>query len=251
MDVQPPLPENVLHWPDSPWLFFNTGTIFSTWFVMILLVVLFWYLARRPKMVPGRGQAFVEMIVDAFRNMVNEALGPKLGPRYVVYFGCLFLFVWFSNLIGLLPTYWIDVTEFKIGTFHFHPIEEPTKDYNTPGILALISLVFIAHLSEIRVKGIGGYFKGYLDPFGFPAGLIMMPLNVVGRAAEFISISFRLFGNIYGGAVIMIVVSGLLFHLVLPPFMMGFFGLFVGTVQAFVFTMLALTYTAIGVTEED
>jgi F-type H+-transporting ATPase subunit a len=72
-----------------------------------------------------------------------------------------------------------------------------------------------------------------------------MPLNVVGEFAKVVSISFRLFGNIMGGSIIIIVVSYLAYGLILPPFLYAFFGLFVGTIQAFVFTVLTLVYIAV------
>ena len=75
----------------------------------------------------------------------------------------------------------------------------------------------------------------------------MMPLNVIGELAKIVSISFRLFGNIMGGAIIILVVSHLTYSLVLPPFLNAFFGLFVGTIQAFVFTMLTVVYISVQV----
>ncbi len=75
----------------------------------------------------------------------------------------------------------------------------------------------------------------------------MAPLNIIGELAKVISISFRLFGNIMGGAIIIIVVSYLVYGILLPPLLNLFFGLFVGTVQAFVFTMLTLVYIAVQV----
>jgi F-type H+-transporting ATPase subunit a len=76
---------------------------------------------------------------------------------------------------------------------------------------------------------------------------IMAPLNIIGELAKVISISFRLFGNIMGGSIIILVVSYLTFNLVTPPFLNAFFGAFVGTIQAFVFTMLTLVYIAVQV----
>ena len=134
--------------------------------------------------------------------------------------------------------------------FDLPAFEEPTSDYNVPLALALLFVVAIGHGAHIRKHGIGGYIKSYFDPGGV-MGLIMFPLNVVGKIAEVVSISFRLFGNIFGGVVILVVVSGLLHHIVLPVGLMAFFGVFVGTVQAFVFTMLALTYISLGVAEDE
>jgi F-type H+-transporting ATPase subunit a len=73
----------------------------------------------------------------------------------------------------------------------------------------------------------------------------MMPLNLIGELAKVVSISFRLYGNIMGGSIIIIVVGHLIYSLVLPPFLNAFFGLFVGTIQAFVFTMLTLVYISV------
>ncbi len=77
--------------------------------------------------------------------------------------------------------------------------------------------------------------------------LIFLPLNIVGELAKVISISFRLFGNILGGGIIIVVVSHLVFNMVLPLGLDLFFVFFVGTVQAFVFTMLTLTYIAVAI----
>ena len=75
----------------------------------------------------------------------------------------------------------------------------------------------------------------------------MAPLNIIGEFAKIVSISFRLFGNIMGGSIIILVVSYLAYSIVLPPFLYAFFGLFVGTVQAFVFTMLTVVYISVQV----
>ena len=118
-------------------------------------------------------------------------------------------------------------------------MEEPTKDINTTLGLGVMGF-FIAHGTAIKVKGFKQYIKEYFEPMFF-----LMPLNVVGEVAKVISISFRLFGNIMGGSIIIVVVTHLAYGLVLPPFLYGFFGLFVGTVQAFVFTMLTLVYISV------
>ena len=100
----------------------------------------------------------------------------------------------------------------------------------------------IAHYAGIKSKGFKAYAKEYCEPMFF-----MMPLNVIGELAKIVSISFRLFGNIMGGSIIILVVSHLVFSVVLPPFLNAFFGLFVGTIQAFVFTMLTVVYISVQV----
>ena len=100
----------------------------------------------------------------------------------------------------------------------------------------------IAHYAGIKTKGFKQYLKEYCEPIFF-----MAPLNVIGELAKVVSISFRLYGNIMGGAIIILVVSHLVYSLVFPPFLVLFFGLFVGSIQAFVFTMLTLVYISLQV----
>jgi F-type H+-transporting ATPase subunit a len=262
---------------------FNHNTVMMCFVTAVVICVSAWLCTRNLSSVPGKAQAAFEMIFGAFDDLVRQSIGHRSGRRYLPWIGSLFLFVWMSNMIGLLP-----IPEGRIGAEPFNDyndngrfdpgefapefdgrgllarkngvhdpgflllpaFEEPTSDYNVPLGLALLFVVAIGHGAHIRKHGFGGYVKSYFDPGGV-IGLVMFPLNVVGKMAEVISISFRLFGNIFGGVVIMIVVGGLVHHLFLPVPMLGFFGIFVGTIQAFVFTMLALTYISLGIAEEE
>jgi F-type H+-transporting ATPase subunit a len=110
---------------------------------------------------------------------------------------------------------------------------------NTPLGLGILGFV-VAHYTGIKYKGWKGYLSAYFEPIAF-----MFPLNIISELAKVVSISFRLYGNIIGGSIIIIVVSSLVYNLVLPPLLNGFFGLFVGAIQAFVFTMLTLVYISV------
>ena len=134
------------------------------------------------------------------------------------------MFLLVSNWLGIIPH-----------------LEEPTKDLNTTLGLGLMGFV-IAHYAGIKSKGFKAYAKEYFQPIFF-----MMPLNLIGELAKIVSISFRLFGNIMGGSIIILVVSYLTYSIVLPPFLYAFFALFVGTIQAFVFTMLTVVYISVQV----
>ena len=261
---------------------FNHGAVMMTFIVALVICFLAWLCTRRLREVPGKAQSLFEQLFTVFENLVTQSIGARSGPRYLPWIGSLFLFLLISNMIGLLP-----IPEVRIGgerfndynhNGHYDPGEfaiesdgeglfakkngrhddgfmlpsfhEPTSDYNIPLALALLFVVMIGHGATIRKHGISGYLKGYFEPGGV-MGIIMFPLNVVGKIAEVVSISFRLFGNIFGGVVILVVVSGLLHHLLLPVGLMGFFGVFVGTIQAFVFTMLALTYISLGIADEE
>jgi F-type H+-transporting ATPase subunit a len=183
------------------------------------------------KQQPGRLQVLLETIVGAFDSLCKSTLGER-GRTYLPFIGSLFIFVWLSNIIGIIPG-----------------LEEPTRDANTPIGLMAVSLL-TAHISSIRLRGFKEYIKEYFEPGLRIRGVwlpnvFLAPLNVIGECGKAISMSFRLFGNIFGGGVIIVVVSSLVSFVGLPPFLHLFLGLFVGTVQAMVFSILALTYTAV------
>lgn len=205
-------------------LVFNLDTILMTWIAIGVLVTFGFLAARRRRVVPGPLQVIGEMLITVFYGLTEDALDKKLARTYSPLVCALFMFLLFSNWLGIIP--------------HLH---EPTKDLNTPLSLGLLGFC-IAHYAGIRAKGFKEYARAYIDPMFF-----MLPLNLIGEIAKVVSISFRLFGNIMGGSIIILVVSYLSFNLVLPPFLNAFFGLFVGTVQAFVFTMLTLVYISVQV----
>mgnify|MGYP001817258850 FL=1 len=165
-----------------------------------------------------------ELIVSLLYGLTEDALGEEHAEKYAPLVCALFMFLLVSNWLGLIPH-----------------LEEPTKDLNTTLGLGIMGFV-IAHYAGIKSKGFKAYAKEYFQPIFF-----MMPLNLIGELAKIVSISFRLFGNIMGGSIIILVVSHLVYSIVLPPFLYAFFGLFVGTIQAFVFTMLTVVYISVQV----
>ena len=201
---------------------FNIETLIMTWIVMAALILFSIVATRKISILPHGYQSLAELIVDSFDNLVKDALEIPNYRKYFPMICAMMMFLLLCNWIGVIPY-----------------LSEPTKDLNTPLALGLLGFV-IAHYSGIKAKGIKEYIKGYCDPIIFFA-----PLNIIGELAKVVSISFRLFGNIMGGSIIVLVVSHLLYNLVLPPFLNFFFGIFVGTIQAFVFTMLTLVYISV------
>jgi len=121
---------------------------------------------------------------------------------------------------------------------------EPTRNLNVPLGLGVLA-IFIVHAVAFKSKGFMKHIQGYVNPIKNP----LFILDIVGEISKMVSISFRLFGNVLGGAIIILVVSSLVNFFLVPVLLNGFFGIFVGTIQAFVFTMLALTYIAVEVSE--
>lgn len=208
--------------PIGGWsLTLNSDTIINTWMIMAVLIIFGFLATRQTKLIPNPLQAVAEIIITTFDNLVKDAL--ELDDRRYFPFICgLFMFLLLSNVWGIIPTF-----------------SEPTMDLNTPLGLGLLGFV-VSHYSGIKFKGFKGYVKEYFQPIFF-----MFPLNLIDAVAKVVSISFRLYGNIMGGAIIIVVVSSLVYSIFLPPFLNVFFGLFVGSIQAFVFTMLTLVYISL------
>ena len=203
---------------------FNLKVILMTWIVIAFICIFGFFATRTKGLIPGKIQLVGEFLVTGLYGLTEDALDKKMAKTYGPLACGLFLFLVFSNWLGIIPF-----------------LEEPTKDLNTPLSLGIMGFV-IAHYAGIKAKGLKKYLKEYCEPIFF-----MMPLNVIGEMAKVVSISFRLFGNIMGGAIIIMVVSYLSYSLVLPPLLNLFFGLFVGTIQAFVFTMLTIVYISVQV----
>lgn len=203
----------------------NKTTVTMIVIIDIIIIVCAFLATKSMTSVPGRLQTVFELLVDLFKGLVTQTLGEH-GMRHLPMLGSLFLFLWISNIIGSIPF-----------------AEEPTRDLNVT-VGHMLAVIFVVHFESIRVKGLGSYIKGYMDPF-----FIMAPLNVIGEIAKGVSLAFRLFGNILGGAIIVMVISYLFKYLFIMVGLNFFFGLFVGTIQAFVFTMLAMTYIAVAIAE--
>lgn len=200
----------------------NIEAIAMAWVVFAVLLLFAVLAARKRGFVPRRFQIVAEMIIGQLYQLTEDALDREQTEKYGPMVCALFLFMLISNWLGIIPH-----------------LEEPTKDLNTPLALGLMGFV-VAHYAGIKSKGFKAYSKEYFQPMFF-----MMPLNLIGEMAKIVSISFRLFGNIMGGSIIILVVSHLTYSLVLPPLLNAFFGLFVGTIQAFVFTMLTVVYISV------
>jgi F-type H+-transporting ATPase subunit a len=250
---------------------FNMTTIYMTILVTLLMIVGAALAVRRLRRVPGRFQALVESLTTFFYDVVEQALGKEEARKFFPIIATLFFFILISNIIGIVPIPsrdiggedFIDVNGNGVydvsdvftpamdtnqngrrdAGFILQPWHEPTRDMNTTVGLA-IAMAIITHLAQLKKKGLIGYIKDYFAPLWF-----MAPLNVIGRVVEVINTSFRLFGNIFGGAVIIVIISYLINSLMLPVGLSFFFGLFAGTIQAFVFTMLWLSYLAVSLSE--
>ena len=202
----------------------NMTTLIMTWIVMAILILFSYLATKKASLIPHPVQVVAESLVNTFYNLVVDTLDEEKAKKYFPMICTLFIFFLLCNWIGGIPM-----------------MAEPTRDLNTTLGMGILGGV-VSHYSGIRVKGIMGYLKEYFTPMWF-----MAPMNLISEIAQVVSVSFRLYGNILGGAIIIIIGSQLLASIIIPPFLVMYFGLFVGAVQAFVFTMLTLVYISLKV----
>lgn len=218
----------------------NPLTIFMTWAVM-LVVILIAYRFKNPKLIPDRKQSALESLMEFVYQMVEDALPDQRFVRPTFYIACtLFVFIVFCNILGgAIPGVSIEANaQGNIEKIHLFSDTwfSPTADINTNAFLAVF-VFLISQVFAIKSKGFKAWAKTWFEPIPF-----MFPMNVIGELSKPISHSLRLFGNIAGGALLTYLLAYMAKYLFLPVVLWGFFGLFVGVIQALVFTVLAIAY---------
>jgi len=222
-----------------------TNALVTTWASMALLFGLVFLLRRKIKLIPGRIQTAVEWGLEVVANYVEEALGsPERARRYFPLIATIFIFVLFLNELAFLPIFG------SVGFFHGHeftPLLRPgTADLNTTLALSIIAFLTI-EISGILTLGVLKYGSKFVN---FKAGFIGVLVGIVeliGNLARLISLSFRLFGNIFAGEVLILVISS--FAPLLAPLPFILFEMFVGFLQAIIFALLTLAFIQIAVAE--
>jgi len=209
--------------------------------IICLVVIIFAHgVSKKFSMIPDRKQSAVELFLDFMYKTVEDSITVKeyIKPVFVIS-TTLFIFIGVANIISGIPGLNVSVIN---GKPHFSLFLDtwytPTSDLNTNATYALMTLV-ISHAFAIKVKGFGNWIKSFFQPV-----FIMFPMNLVGEISKPISHSLRLFGNIYGGGILVLILSYMVKYLILPVVLWGFFGMFIGLIQAMVFSMLTIAYIA-------
>src|SRR5438445_2452742 len=202
--------------------------------VMTLLIglIIFALTRRLDVRRPSKTQAALELIVSSLQNMVTGLIGPD-GPRYLPVVGTLFIYILILNLAGIIPLW-----------------KSPTANLNVTVALALSTIVYV-HYHGIRANGIVRYLRHYVgEPWQmFPLNI---PLHIIGELARPISLSLRLFGNIFGEDTVIAILIMLGAKMLLPfQLLMIPLALFTSFLQAMVFTMLSCVYIAGFVAHEE
>ncbi|MBW4029287.1 MAG: F0F1 ATP synthase subunit A [Acidobacteria bacterium] len=219
---------------------FDTDIIMST----ILAFAIFMFLVFRMTSkvtdgVPSKIQIFWEMIVGMVSDLAESAMGDR-GKRFVPLGVTLFLFILICNWIGFLPT-------------SMHPGQSgeifpaPTGDVNLPLAMALLVIVWV-HVESVRARHLSGYLKHYAQPY-----TALTPINVIEEITKPITLTFRLFGNMFSGGLMIAVMTTLL-----PIYAVPFgeiiwkpFDALIGVIQAYIFMLLAVLYFGMATSHDE
>jgi len=198
---------------------FHSDTLISAWIVSAVLVASAIFIRAILKMRPGLVQSAVELGTENLNGILVERMGEK-GRKYFPFVATLFLFIITSNWLGILP----------------FELRSPTADLNTTAGLALLTIVLVQVFGMIK-KGPIMYFRRFFEP-----NPVFFPLNVIEELAKPLSLSIRLFGNIFGKETIIVILSGLVALPLIYPIPILALSLLIGAIQAYIFMLLATFY---------
>src|SRR6056297_627596 len=218
----------------------NWMTVIMGGVICLVVIVFARGVSKKFSMIPDRKQSAVELFLDFMYKTVEDSITVKeyIKPVFVIS-TTLFIFIGIANIISGIPGLNVAVINGKPHfTLFLDTWYTPTSDLNTNATYALMTLV-ISHAFAIKVKGFGNWIKSFFQPV-----FIMFPMNLVGEISKPISHSLRLFGNIYGGGILVLILSYMVKYLILPVALWGFFGIFIGLIQAMVVAMLTIAYIA-------
>jgi len=202
-----------------------TSTIVTTWFILLVLGVLFATMSRLLADPPGSAQTAIEALVSAIENAVAE-VAPQQVKLLTPFIGSLWVFLVVSNLIGLVPG-----------------LHSPTRDISATSALAIIVFLSV-HWYGVRAQGLKAYLSHYLQP-----SPILLPFHIVSEITRTVALAVRLFGNIMSlemAALLVLLVAGFL-----APVPILMLHIIEALVQAYIFGMLALVYVAGGIQSQQ
>jgi len=219
-----------------------TNSILTTWVVTLLLIGFAFFATKKITAIPQGLQNLAEAAFEAFQDLVSSIAGDKT-KVFLPIIATFFFFILFGNYFGLVPGIGsVGFWEVNNGKEVFVPLfRSINSDLNTTAALAIVSLV-TTHFLAIKYLGLGKYLGKFfnLNPIFLFVGL----LEIIGEATKILSLSFRLFGNIFAGEVLLTTASTKLFAFIIPvPFY--FLEILVGFVQALIFAMLTLVFMVI------
>ncbi|WP_295699949.1 F0F1 ATP synthase subunit A [Helicobacter mastomyrinus] len=204
---------------------------FHTLLVAVLMLIFARYATHKMQVIPGGIQNVFEFVISGIISFSKDIVGEEVARKYFPLAATIGFLVFFGNAIGIIPGF-----------------ESPTSSWSFTLVLALV-VFFYYHFEGIRAQGVFKYFKHFMGPVWWLAPL-MFPIEIISHLSRIVSLSFRLFGNIKGDDMFLLVML-MLTHYVVPVVPFAILA-FMALLQAFVFMILTYVYIhgAIVVDEE-
>ena len=237
-----------------------TNTMLSAWLTSAIMLVFFIGGARKPKMIPGRFQALVEIMFETLLNFASSVLGPEMGRKSFPVVATIFFFVLFNAWLAILLIPIYQAIGYGVSypgesfALKAHLLRPAGTDVNMPLALALVSFVFVEYW------GFRAHNFGYLKKFfafgdilrGRPSGIINVfvgLLELISELVRIVSFTFRLFGNMTAGEILVVMITFLV-PFVATQFVFGL-ELLVGLIQSVIFAGLTLVFLSVAVSHEE
>lgn len=222
-----------------------SNSLLTTWLVMVIVLAFSLLATHRLRLVPGGLQSVAEIIIESISSLFEAVLHDQVS-KFFPLLATFFIFIVTLNWAGLLPGVGtIGFTQIEEGQKVFVPLFRPgTADLNTTLALAIVAFFIIQFSGLILLKGV--YIKRFIN-FANPISFYVGILEIISEFSRVISFAFRLFGNVFAGEVLLTVIA----------FLMPLFGplpflgleLFVGFIQALVFSMLTAVFLSVAITK--
>lgn len=227
--------------------FWITNSLLTSWITILSLFIFAFFATRKISKIPGNLQSVAEIIIDGLHGLFSGVLHDKVNVYFPV-LATFFLYIMSMNWIGLLPGVGtVGIYELEEGHKIFKPLfRAGTADLNTTFALAMISIVII-QLAGFKTMGFA-YLKKFIN-FENPINFFVGFLELASEFSRILSFAFRLFGNIFAGEVLLTVIAFLIPVFAPIPFM-GL-ELFVGFIQALVFSMLSTVFISLATSHAE
>ncbi|MGM9926978.1 MAG: F0F1 ATP synthase subunit A [Bacillus sp. (in: firmicutes)] len=215
-------------------LYFNLSNVLMIVVASLITFLIALVATRKLAMKPTGMQNFIEWVLDFVKGIINSAMDWKTGSRFLMLGMTLIMYIFISNMLGL---------PFAVVYGHDLWWKSPTADPVITLTLAIM-VMGLSHYYGIRMQGFSEYSKGFIRPMPF-----LFPLKIIEEFANTLTLGLRLYGNIYAGEVLLALIvsmshlgiGGLLGSVVTMIAWQGF-SIFIGAIQAFIFTMLTMVY---------
>jgi len=202
-------------------LSFHADTMLYSLGVTVFLLALAFFATQRMKLIPGPLQSLLEMLVEFMEGLVKANMGEK-GLVYLPFFATLLFYIFVANMVGLIPG-----------------LRSPTADVNVTFGLAVSVMVAMQYVS-VRAHGFFGWLAHFFRP-----NILFFFLHLMELITRPLTLALRLFGNIFAGEVLIVILYSLMPYLV--PTLWLAFSVVIGAIQAYIFAILSMAYTGMAV----